>query len=453
MKSEYHNSKSSQFDLFKQELKQIINLKHPLVKISSTIDWNRFYSVFGKCYCTDNGRPAIDTRLMVCLHYLKYLNNLSDKEVVSLWTENPYWQYFSGMKYFQHELPIDSSSMTNWRKRIKDIGAEELLSETIKTGLKLKIIKTSEIKKVNIDTTVQEKAIRYPTDSRLYDRAREKLVSLAKKEGINLRQNYNKVSKLSLLMQSRYLKARQMKRARKCTNKLNTYLGRVIRDIERKCENPSEKMSRLLKISKRIQGQKRNDKNKIYSIHETEISCISKGKPHKKYEFGNKVGIATTVKNNWIVASLSFKGSPYDGNTTRATIEQTKRLTNIIPKFVFVDNGYKGDESKKVEEDFDTNVFVDQKRRGKVSKYLWKQMKQRARIEPIIGHLKNDYRMNKNLLKGTQGDSVNAILSAAGMNLRKLLKSIEFLLLKIIEWIVGEYEGEKPKLDELLIMN
>ena len=179
---------------------------------------------------------------MVALHYFKYTHNLSDEDVVSGWAENPYWQYFSGMKYFEHKLPIHPSSMCRWRKRIGDAGAEELLKETIEAGLKLKAVKPFMLKRINVDTTVQEKEVRFPTDARLYDRARQRLVDESKRQGVALRQNYNRKSKELLAQQSRYAHARQIKRARKCTRQLRTYLGRVIRDIERKCPHPSQEL-------------------------------------------------------------------------------------------------------------------------------------------------------------------------------------------------------------------
>lgn len=441
MRPQQNKNKTPQAELFRSELRQIIDLKHPLAKLAEVIDWNRFYEFFGTTYCPDNGRPAIDTRLMVCLHYLKYLKKLSDEETVQLWVENPYWQYFSGMKYFCCQLPIDASSMTRWRKRVESSGAKELLDETIKSGLKLKFIKSRELEKVNVDTTTQEKAIRFPTDSCLYERARARLVALAEQENIHLRQNYNRKAKMDLLMQSRYRKARQLKRARRCTKNLKCYLGRIIRDIERNCDYAklSAQARQLLATSRRIYEQQQQDKNKVYSVHATEVACITKGKAHKKYEFGNKVSIATTTKNNWIVASLAFVGSPYDGHTLKSTLEQISGIVGFFPKQVFVDAGYKGhDCTEEIKEGrMSTQVYVDQKRRGKIKRGVWEQLKRRARIEPIIGHLKNDHHMGRNLLKGTEGDAVNATLSAAGMNLRKLLKLIELFCFKISwEWFV-----------------
>lgn len=222
MKPQRPKQEDRQRDLFRPELVQIIDSSHQLVRLADTVDWDRFDEVFGATYCPDSGRPAISTRLMVSLHYLKYTHNLSDEDVVSQWVENPYWQYLSGMKCFEHEVPINLSSMTRWRNRMGEARAEELLKETLRAGLKLKAIKAHQLKRVNVDTTVQEKGIRFPTDARLYDRMRERLVKACKERGIELRQNYNRKSKENLLKQSRYAHARQMKRARRCTRRLKT---------------------------------------------------------------------------------------------------------------------------------------------------------------------------------------------------------------------------------------
>ena len=176
MKPKKPPQQNRQHDLFRSELLNMINPGHPLVALSKTVDWKRLDEVFGETYCPDNGRPAISTRLMVALHYLKYTYDLSDEDVVQGWLENPYWQYLSGMKFFQHKIPIHPSSMTRWRNRIGEAGGEELLKETIGAGLRMKAIKMSQLKRMNVDTTVQEKDIRFPTDARLYDRARQRLV-------------------------------------------------------------------------------------------------------------------------------------------------------------------------------------------------------------------------------------------------------------------------------------
>ena len=432
MKPKRSPQKNQQLELFRPELTKIIDPNHALVKLSKVIDWDQMDELFGSTYCPDNGRPGVSTRLMISLHYLKYTNDLSDEGVVKAWVENPYWQYFSGMSHFEHELPINSSSMTRWRKRIGEAGAEKLLKETIETGLRLKAVKTSQLERVNVDTTVQEKDVRFPTDSRLYDRARERLVKAAKERNIPLRQNYNRNAKKLVLKQSRYSHARQMKRAAKCTKKLKTYLGRVIRDIERKEPNPDEQLASLLDVSTKVYNRTRNEKNKIYSVHAPEVECISKGKAHKRYEFGCKVSVAATSKGGWFVGAMAKHGNPYDGHTLSDTLSQVERIVKK-PKHVFVDRGYRGhDYTGEIE------VHVDKVRRGKTAKSLWRWIKRRAAVEPSIGHLKQEHRMDKNRLKGVEGDRVNAILSAAGMNFSKLIRWVAGLLrLYFLDFIIA----------------
>ena len=429
MKPKISPQQNRQANLFRPELVSMINPSHSLVRLSKVVDWEKLDETFGESFSPEKGRPAISTRLMVALHYFKYTFDLSDEEVIQGWIENPYWQYFSGMKYFEHKMPIHPSSMTRWRKRIGDVGAEELLKQTIEAGLKLKAVKATQLKRVNVDTTVQEKDIRFPTDARLYDRARERLVKEAKKRDIDLRQNYNRLSKNLVYKQNRYAHARQMKRAKSCTKKLRTYLGRVIRDIERKCQSPDKDLRSLLETSKRIFNQQRQDKNKVYSVHEPDVECISKGKAHKRYEFGSKVSVATTSRGGWFVGALAFHGNPYDGHTLTATLEQVTKLVKS-PEHVFVDRGYRGHGYTG-----NVEVHVDKQRRGKTSKSLWRWMKRRAAVEPSIGHLKQEHRMDRNRLKGIEGDRFNAIFSAAGMNFRKLMKFIEGFLRQLFYWL------------------
>ncbi len=442
MKPKKSPLQNPQGSLFQAELTSLINRAHALVKLAETVDWSRLDQTFGETFSPDNGRPAISTRLMVALHYFKYTFDLSDDDVVQAWVENPYWQYFSGMKHFEHRLPIHPSSMTRWRKRVGEAGAEELLKETIATGLQLQVIKPVEFKKINVDTTVQEKNIRFPTDARLYDRARELLVKEAEKKEIHLRQSYKRLSKRLLLQQGRYAHAKQMKRAKKCTKKLRTYLGRVIRDIGRKYPFPDAGLLELLTTANKIYEQERFDKNKVYSVHEPSVECISKGKAHKRYEFGNKVSVATTSRSGWFVGALAFHGNPYDGHTLDKTIEQVTKLAQR-PEHVFVDRGYKGHGYNG-----ETIVHIDKLRRGNTPKIIWKLMKRRAAVEPAIGHLKQEHRMDRNRLKGIIGDKINAILSAAGMNFKKLMKLIRAFLLFVLT--IFSLELNKPDSRNLL---
>ena len=409
---------TAQPDLFQTELRSIINLHHPLVKLAEEFNWDGFEQQLHPTYCALTGAPGINTRLMVALHFLKHQHDLSDEGVVAKWVENPYWQFFSGMQFFSHQPPIDSSSMTRWRTRLGQSGAESLLMATIQAGLKLQAIKPSDFSRVNVDTTVQTKAVRYPTDARLYDRARERLVKAARKEGLRIKQSYCRVGKRLVMKQSRYAHARQMNRARAVQRKLRTNLGRVIREIERQNPPSNGQAASLLKIAKRIHAQKPQDSGKVYSVHEPNVECIAKGKAGKKYEFGNKVSLAVTSKGNWVVGTMSLEGNPYDGHTLGSQLKQVRDfLGEGRVREVFVDRGYRGHkhEGKEV-------VYVDRERRGSLPKSLWRLMKRRAAIEPTIGHMKSEHRLERNRLKGTLGNAVNALLSAAAMNFGKLLK-------------------------------
>ena len=412
-----------QGDMFKVELEHLVDPGHGLVRLSREVDWARLDDLFGATYCADNGRPGCSTRLMVALHYLKFSFDLSDEDVVAGWVENPYWQFFSGEKWFEHRRPIDPSSMTRWRKRIGEAGAEELLRETIVAGLKTKAVKPSQLRRVNVDTTVQEKHVRFPTDARLYDRARTRLVKAAKARGIALRQSYRRVGKHTLMKQQRYGHARQFKRARRCMRKLRTFLGRMIRDIERKCPAPDKELAELLATSKRIHTQQRGDKKKVYSVHAAEVECLSKGKAHKRYEFGCKVSVAATSRGGWFLGAKALHGNPYDGHTLKEALAQVEKITGAEPEDVFVDQGYRGHNYQGA-----ARVHVDKKRRGKIPRSLWRWMKRRAAIEPGIGHLKQEHRMDRSRLKGAEGDDFNAIMSAAGMNFRKLIRHAAVLL-------------------------
>ena len=299
---------------------------------------------------------------------------------------------------------------------------EEILQETLAAGLRMKAVKISQLQRINVDSTVQEKNIRFPTDARLYDRARQRLVAEAKKRGIVLRQNYNRKARELVCQQSRYAHARQMKRAQGCTRKLKTYLGRIIRDIERKCSSPNGSLDTLLQVSKRIFTQKRNDKNKVYSVHEPAVECISKGKAHKRFEFGCKVSVAVTSRGGWFVGAQAFHGNPFDGHTLADTLAQVERVSGM-PEHVYVDQGYRGHGWSG-----DGTIHVDKRRRGKTARSVWRWMKRRAAIEPGIGHLKQEHRLDRNRLKDVLGDQINAILSAAGMNFRKLLRWLEEFL-------------------------
>lgn len=409
---------SGQRHLYKPLLKETVWLGHPIVKLADVIDWDSFHDGMIPAFSVDKGRTSLPVRLMVGLHYLKYAYDLSDEEVLEQWLQNPYWQYLTGGEYFEHELPVNSSSMTRWRKYLKKTGAKKMLEESIKTGLREKFIKKTELKCVNVDTTVQEKNIRFPTDARLYNRMREKLVKAAQKHGIELRQSYKRVGPRALRKQSGYARARQMRRARRQTVKLRTYLGRVIRDIERKIKYPDAQLAELLQRGKRLLAQEKSDKNKLYSVHEPHVECIAKGKAHKKYEFGCKVGFVTSSKTNWILGALAFHGNPYDGHTLESALEQAASISGVAPERAICDLGYRGHKYGG-----SCDIQVVNRYLKKIAESLRKVWKRRSAIEPVIGHVKEEHRLDRNRLKGIDGDELNVILAAAGFNFRKLLRA------------------------------
>jgi len=421
--------------MFRSRLDNILNTRHPLFKLARKVDWSVFEREFGPLYCESTGRPGLPIRLMVGLHYLKHAYNISDEGAVEQFIENPYWQYFCGFEYFQHAFPLDPTSLVRWRKRVGPEGMMKLLKETIEAAKRDHLLRAADASRVTADTTVQEKAIAHPTDARLYFKMRRALVREAKATGIELRQSYARLGKNALRMQGRYSHARQAKRSQRETRRLRTMLGAVMRDIRRKCAAPADKLATLLATAEKIYTQKRSDKNKTYSVHAPEVECISKGKVHRKYEFGCKASVVSTTKGNWVVGIDALHGNPYDGHTLAAAIKQAETLMGFAIKDVFCDKGYKGSAASLP----DKNVHLSGKRNKAIRRYL----KRRSAIEPIIGHMKSDHRMDRNFLKGTTGDRMNAILAGCGFNLKKLLRSFFALIFGwlLVHWIV---ENDAP---------
>ena len=404
--------------MFQAHFDQLLNPDHPLIKLAKQIDWDAFDEQFGELYCPDNGAPAKATRLMVGLHYLKHTFNESDESVVAKWVENPYWQAFCGYTHMQHELPIHPTSMTRWRQRIGSEKLVELLTQTLKTAVKQKYLSETELKHVNVDTTVQEKNITPPTDSKLLYKAIVKVGDAAKQRGIKLRQSYVRVGKRAAVKAGRHAHARQFKRMHRMLAKLRTYTGRIIRDIERKTPGkPDHKLAVLLQRCQRLVNQQQSDSNKLYSLHEPDVRCISKGKAHKRYEFGQKVALATTNRQNWFVGALLCEGNPFDGHTLNRTLEQVKQITNVDFTDVYVDKGYRGHDYCGTAE-----VHIAGTRAKRLTSTQRKRRKRRSAIEPKIGHAKHKNRLGRCYLKGLQGDANNVILAAAGANMAKLLR-------------------------------
>lgn len=422
-------------DLFRSELKSILNLNHELCRLSEMMDWSRFEVQFAELFPSDKGCPATATRLIVGLFYLKHAFNVSDESLIARWVENPYWQYFCGEQYLQHNFPIGPTSLVKWRHRLGEEGVTSLLQEMLQVGIKTKVLKMDDMKQVIVDTTVQEKAISYPTDSKLFHTARRCLVRLAKKHGLALRQSYTRLSKKALFQANCYARARQMKRVRRKTKQLKTYCGRVYRNILRELEKqPSLKdvFQEVLQRAKQLLTQEKHTPRKLYSWHAPEVECIAKGKSHKRYEFGVKTSIVTTHRSNFVLGIKTFTGNPYDGHTLKEALAHVEKLVGRRPEIGYVDRGYRGHEELK------TKIIISRQKRFMKTRAMRQAMKRRNAIEPIIGHLKSDTRLHRNYFKGELGDKVNALLSAIGHNFRIILKKLRlfglhqlFLFLRI----------------------
>ncbi len=419
---------TSALDLFRNKLSNLLDQRHALFKLAAIINWQSFEDEFGALYCEDNGSPGKPIRLMVGLEYLKQIYDLSDEQVAARWVENPYWQYLCGEDYFQYEWPIDPSSLSRFRKRIGESGCEKLLAGSIQAGLKSRAIKARDFKRVTVDTTVQEKAVTFPTDSKLLNRSRDRLVKLCQHHQIKLRQTYVRKGPQAVWKASRYAHAKQMRRLRRQVRTLRTYLGRVVRDIDRQIAGDLDRQFTFadeLAMAKRLLTQEKHSKDKLYSLHAPEVECISKGKAHQRYEFGVKVSITSTNKSNFIVGGQSLPGSPYDGHTLQDALSQTRRLTDTEIDEAFVNKGYRGHNEQT------TQVYISGQRRGIKTRSLKKRLKRRQAIEPIIGHLKSDGRLGRNYLQRTVGDAMNVLLCCAGHNLRLILRQLRIFWLSI----------------------
>jgi IS5 family transposase len=372
------------------------------------------------------GRHRLPIRLMVALLLLKHTYNESDESVVERWAQDVYFQYFSGQEYFEPRKPCDPTQMGRFRTAIGEAGLAEILARTVNTAVAFKAITAGELETVIVDTTVQEKAIAHPTDSRLLEVARVKLVQQAKRAGISLKQTFQKEGKELRRRAGGYAHARQFKRLRKTVNRQRTIVGKLGREIERKMDGLPEEMKGSLRTwlerATRLIKQQVKDKNKLYALHAPEVECISKGKAKNSYEFGVKSSLAVTHKKGLIVGAKTFPDNPYDGHSLADQIEQTNIILmdqGVKVKTVYADLGYRG-----VDESLDTATVIH---RGKIKSLDKRQkinLKRRQAIEPVIGHLKTDHGMRRCWLKGALGDALHTISCALGFNIRWLMRAI-----------------------------
>ena len=450
-------------DFFRSRLDQRIDLRHPLAARAERIPWSQLEATLAPTFARRSregkgtegddlfgsarqvagggpcsaGRPRLPIRLMAALLYLKHAFHLSDEELVARWSENVVWQYFSGLHYYPPKLPCDATQIGRFRTAIGEAGVEELLKATIDTAVQTKAVRPGEFERVIVDTTVQEKAIAHPVDSRLLEIARAKVVQAAKQVGLTLKQTFVKEGQELRRKANGYAHARQFLRLRRTVKRQRTLLGIVLREVRRKltavsndCATAIARLHTLLERAERIRTQQTHDKNKLYALHAPEVECIRKGKARKRYEFGVKASIVVTHKSGLVVGARSFPGNPYDGHILAAQMEQTHLLledTGKSPRQVFVDLGYRG-----VDRD---NPSVEIIHRGKYRSLTRQQrrcLRRRPAVEPTIGHLKSDHRMDRCGLPGQLGDALHTVLCATGYHLRWLLRAMVRLGLKAV---------------------
>ena len=427
-------------ELFRAKLKNIINLRHELVRLGDLIDWARLEAHFAPYY-SEAGRPGLPIRLVVGLHLLKHIEGLSDEAVCERWERDPYMQYFCGEEYFQHSFPLERSGMTHFRHRVGEQALETLLQETLAAAHRGGALSVKATEAVAVDTTVQEKAIAHPTEHGLLLTAIEQLGAQAKKSGLRLRQSYVRVARRAAMKTGRYLHAQQKKRAKKQVKFMRVRLRRLQRDIRRKMAAASglaERQMKRLEIALgkawRIAQQRRGDPGYLYSWHATEVECISKGKARAPYEFGCKVSLATNLHpakgGHFILHAQALHGNPYDGHTLAAALEDIRKIVGRAPQRVAVDQGYKGHRITLPH----TAVYITGQRRG-VTEKIKRWLKRRAVVEPVIGHAKNDGLLGRNWLGGRAGDRSNALLAAVGFNLRQLLRFLKRMKLFLCSFL------------------
>lgn len=403
--------------------------RQPLKQLADTLPWSEFEQAFGKYYSPE-GRPAKPVRLMVGLLLLKQMFNQGDETVVAAWVQNPYWQYFCGMTDFQWTMPCDPSDLVYFRQRIGEAGLQHILKVTVQLhGAK------AQEPEVVVDTTVQEKNITHPTDTKLAHKIIRRCWKLADRNGVKMRRRYRKAVRQCVMAQRWRRDPKRRKAAQRALRKMKVIAGRLLRELERKLPATIHTEQRAnFALYRRVLHQQPGDKAKVYSLHEPQVYCLSKGKEHKKYEFGSKASVVMTKTHGVIVGAVAHAENLYDGDALQPALEQTRAITGQQPAKAIVDRGYRG--RKEVD---GTEVLLPG--RPKPGQNRWEsaklraQFRRRAAIEPVISHLKHQYRLIRCFLKGFVGDQMNLLLAAAAWNLKKWLRTAALFWLRIIRLI------------------
>ncbi len=377
-------------DLFRARLDQIINLRHELAQLAGKIDWDWIDGEIAPLY-SDQGRPGLPTRFAIGLLLLKQIYGLSDEGVCERWVYDPYFQFFTGEEFFQHEFPHERSDLSHWRKRLGG-KLELLLAESLRVAHASGALRAARTSSGSRSTPrCRPKNISFPTDAKLLHAAIKGLNRLANKHGVRLRQSYVRVARHAAMMAGRYAHAKQFNRHRRQLRILRSRLGRLIRDIGRKIAGHQDIEAAFalpLARASQIRGQQQRQRGwKLYSFHAPETECIGKGKASAPYEFGVKVSIVTTNARapggQFVLHAKALPGNPYDGHTLRDVIDQTQKLTGREIERAYVDKGYRGHDAQNTR-----RVFISGQKRG-VFGVIKRELRRRSAIEPVIGHLQS----------------------------------------------------------------
>lgn len=420
--------KEPQDQLFKNRLCDELNPEHELIRLGKVIPWDQIQADVEPLFTEGQSRPPLPARLATGLMILQHLYNVSDEEVVRVWVENPYWQAFCGYEFLQWEFPAHPTSLTRWRQRLGPEGLEKVLKVSIGVALKTKTVTVSELEKTIVDTTVMPKAITHPSDAKLIQRIIERIVKASARAGIALKRTFVRVSKRALRNYQRLMHGKRMKKAQRPLRQLRRYLSKILKDLDPHLESCPRDLFKEMAVGARLLIQTKEDKNKIYSCHEPEVSCIAKGKAHRPYEFGAKACLIVTEKRGLALTLTTHVGNPYDGHLLQETVCKAENMTGVEIKRVLVDLGFRGHEVK--------NKQVLISRTKGLASPLKKALKRRQAIEPWIGHMKSDGKLGRCYLRGPKGDQIHGLLVAIAHNFRVILRKLRIFYAWKLEWLM-----------------